>query len=273
MKNLITRSLSGIVFVAVMVLGFSSNVFIFTCLQSIIILVSMNEFYQIFWGKEQHPFHRILGIATGLLLIAVMAGHLSFATLVLPWAGLFIVQLYIKKDETPFTTIAQTMLGVLYVAFPVAMWYFFVKKPLADFDGQELLGCFLILWSCDVGAYIFGRLFGRKGKHKLFPSLSPKKTWEGFFGGILCALITAYILYQTLFFPGKYYLSHCLAMAAIIAVFAVWGDLVESQLKRSFQIKDSGNLIPGHGGFLDRFDASFLAIPAAYFYLKTFGLM
>ncbi len=273
MKNLFLRSISGIIFVAVMVLGLTVNIFAFTCLQSFVIVIAMMEFYQMFWGRDRHPFHRIMGVITGLLLIAVMAGHMSFAVLVFPWSIIFIAQLYFKKDDEPFRTIAQTMLGVVYVAFPIALWYLFVKNSANDFDGRELLACFIMLWSCDVGAYIFGRLFGRGGKHKLFPRLSPKKTWEGFAGGILCAMLVAFIMYQTLFLPGRYSLTHCLALAVIISIFAVWGDLVESQLKRSFQLKDSGTLIPGHGGFLDRFDAALLAIPAAYLYIKTFGLM
>jgi phosphatidate cytidylyltransferase len=117
---------------------------------------------------------------------------------------------------------------------------------------------------------VFGVLFGKNGKHKLFPSISPKKSWEGFVGGVVVALLTGYVLWWVNFIP--YNLIHVLAASLLIAVFGTFGDLVESMLKRSADVKDSGKIMPGHGGLLDRFDAALLAFPAVFIYLLLLNL-
>jgi phosphatidate cytidylyltransferase len=122
-----------------------------------------------------------------------------------------------------------------------------------------------------VGAYVSGMLFGQNGKHKLFPSISPKKSWEGFIGGLLIALVTGYVLWLVDMLP--YALVHVLVISLLIAVFGVFGDLVESMLKRSVGVKDSGHIMPGHGGLLDRFDAALFALPVTLFYMKIFSLL
>ena len=178
---------------------------------------------------------------------------------------LLIAQLY-RKDEKPFQAVAYTLLGILYIAVPLSLF-----NILAVDNRPALLGLFIILWSSDVGAYVFGMLFGQEGKHKLFPSISPKKSWEGFIGGLLIAPATGYILWSVGMLP--YGLIHVLTISLLIAVFGVFGDLVESMLKRSVGVKDSGHIMPGHGGLLDRFDAALFALPVALFYIKIFSLL
>jgi phosphatidate cytidylyltransferase len=173
---------------------------------------------------------------------------------------LLIAQLY-QKDEKPFLPVAYTLLGILYIAVPLSLF-----NLLGVHHRPVLLGLFIILWSSDVGAYVFGMLFGQKGKHKLFPSISPKKSWEGFIGGLLTALAAGYVLLSVNMLP--YGLMHVLIISLLIAVFGVFGDLVESMLKRSVGVKDSGHIMPGHGGLLDRFDAALFALPVTLFYLK-----
>jgi phosphatidate cytidylyltransferase len=172
------------------------------------------------------------------------------------------------------------MLAVAYIALPVALWSYAVSSEhpftSSNYDGHLLLGCFIILWSCDVGAYIFGVLFGRHGRHKLFPSLSPKKSWEGFVGGMFSAMLAGYLMYLYMF-PcnpcSDISLFHAIILSLIICLFGTLGDLVESQFKRSLGIKDSGKIMPGHGGLLDRFDAALLSIPMALFYLKLVNIL
>jgi phosphatidate cytidylyltransferase len=279
MKSLIIRSISGILFLLIMIVGILLNPIAFVCLQGFIVVIMMMEFFQLTWGNRNFA-QQIVAMATGLGLILVTAGALN-AYVIIPLPVLiFLIQLY-KKDSQPFIVIGQTMLAVVYIALPVALWNYLVyptSDSLAgsDFNGYLLLGCFIILWSSDVGAYVFGILFGRHGKHKLFPSLSPKKSWEGFAGGIVSAALAAYLMYLYIFPLNSHYqisILHAIILSVIICLSGVLGDLTESQFKRSIGVKDSGKIMPGHGGLLDRFDAALLAIPMALFYLKFANIL
>lgn len=128
----------------------------------------------------------------------------------------------------------------------------------------------IILWSSDVGAYIFGMTFGQKHGHKLFPSISPKKSWEGYWGSLFTSLLAGYLLYRFSLLPTG--IAHALVIALIINIFGTLGDLAESQLKRHFGVKDAGKIMPGHGGLLDRFDGAILSFPVAIAYLMIFVL-
>lgn len=174
----------------------------------------------------------------------------------------FIAELYRNKDQ-PFVNIALTLLGVLYVGGSFSM------LPLLGYlhgyySWQVILGTMLLLWTADSGAYFAGKTFGRT---KLFPRISPGKTWEGWVGGTLLTLVAGYLLALFLHDLDQ---GHWLGVALIVAVFGVLGDLIESLLKRSLQVKDSGTLIPGHGGILDRFDSLLLVVPFIVAFLKLF---
>ena len=138
-------------------------------------------------------------------------------------------------------------------------------------SGIMLLCFFCIIWGSDVGAYIFGMALGQKYGKKLFPSISPKKSWIGFWGGLLTAVIVAVALhYAGVFTFG---LVHCIAIAILLNVTGVYGDLIESQWKRHYEVKDSGTIIPGHGGLLDRFDSALMAIPVGIIYLVVMNVL
>jgi phosphatidate cytidylyltransferase len=134
-----------------------------------------------------------------------------------------------------------------------------------DFNGKLLLAFFAIVWGSDVGAYLFGITLGQKYGKKLFPSISPKKSWEGYWGGLLLSLAAGYALYALNFI--QYELIHVIIISLIINVTSTFGDLAESQLKRNFGVKDSGKIMPGHGGLLDRFDGALFAFPATVAYI------
>jgi phosphatidate cytidylyltransferase len=179
-------------------------------------------------------------------------------------ATVFLIKLYKKEDIQPFTNIAYTFLGIIYVAIPFALLNI-IAFANGVFSYEIILGILLILWASDTGAYFTGIMMGKK---KLFERISPKKTWEGSIGGGLLALIMASVLSQ-------YFLDlttiQWLVAASLIVITGIYGDLIESVFKRSIEIKDSGRSLPGHGGFLDRFDSLLLAAPFIVVFIKIFS--
>ena len=173
----------------------------------------------------------------------------------------FVSELFRKIDK-PFNGLAHTNLSLAYVALPFSLTNFLVFTPESHFAPWILIGLFFLVWTNDTGAYLVGSAIGRT---KLFERISPKKTWEGSIGGAALALGVASILS---IYVKEISLTSWLILALIVSTIGTYGDLVESMLKRSLGIKDSGNLLPGHGGILDRFDALILAIPFAVCYLK-----
>jgi phosphatidate cytidylyltransferase len=176
----------------------------------------------------------------------------------------FFIKLYKSKDEKPFKNIAYTFLGIIYVALPFTLFTVLAFIKNDTYDPNIVLGCLFLLWSSDSGAYFAGTKFG---KTKLFERVSPKKSWEGSIGGLITAMVVATIIskYYTNYSPFQWY-----AIGVIIVVAGTYGDLVESLFKRSINIKDSADTIPGHGGFLDRFDGLLLSIPFIIPFVKLF---
>ncbi len=182
--------------------------------------------------------------------------------------SVFIVELYRKKTQ-PFGNIAYTILSLIYIALPLSLLNFMVmqsgeNKSDVIFTPQILLGFLYLMWASDTGAYISGSLLG---KHKLFERISPKKTWEGSIGGGIITIGTAYVI--SIFYTELSFMDWAI-IALINVVIGTLGDLTESMLKRSINIKDSGNILPGHGGILDRFDSLLIAAPIVYVYLCFF---
>ena len=176
----------------------------------------------------------------------------------------FLIKLYKKRDRKPFTNIGFTFLGIIYVAMPFALLIILALRG-GSYHPAIIIGCLLLLWASDIGAYFAGTYFGRR---KLFERVSPKKSWEGSVGGAFAAGLVALALafYAPELRPWQWY-----CVGAIIVVTGTYGDLVESLFKRSIAIKDSGTSIPGHGGFLDRFDGLLLAAPFIITFLKLFA--
>ena len=231
---------------------------------------SMNEFYRIARLRQASPLrvYPILigaGIVITSFFVATGAASPRVFTWILPAVfALFIVGLY-DKSSTHVENIVWEIGGIVYIAVPMAL---LTSMPINGVYGtiiytpSILLSILFIVWANDVGAYLTGVAFGRR---KLFERISPNKSWEGFFGGVACAILVGGIC-GYLSAPSPNSILVWAGAGAVIAVSGVFGDLVESMLKRSVGIKDSGNIIPGHGGFLDRFDALILAAPFVYTY-------
>lgn len=233
-------------------------------------IASQFEFYRL-CRKARVRAQTFYGILLGVALFTV--SHLcaigkveSFAFLgFLPLiVSVFIVELF-RNNPRPIHNIGFTLLGILYIAFPMSLLNFFALNYASyriEFSSQLLLGFFFLTWANDSGAYAIGVSMG---KNKLFPSISPKKTWEGLIGGIFTTILTSWII--SLFYVNIP-LSQWFVIGLITATMSVFGDLVESMFKRSINVKDSGKFLPGHGGFLDRFDAILLSTPILFVYLK-----
>ncbi len=263
MKNLIQRTLTGIIFVAVIIVSILGGSALFAGIFNIILIFTINEFYGLMRKKGFSP-QAVPGIIAGSILFLTMykvADGFSPVLLlsnIFTLAIIFFIELYRKKDN-PLMNIMITLGGVMYVAFPFSALHFIGYYP-AETLGMEynwylLLGFFVILWSNDTGAYVVGSLIG---KNRLFPRISPKKSWEGSIGGGLFALGIGYLFYTLSGFGTLYIWA---ALAVTVVIFGTLGDLVESLIKRDLGVKDSGSILPGHGGFLDRFDAVLGAAP------------
>jgi len=217
------------------------------------------EFYKLAIMDDMAPLKiwgSVIGAALFIISFLFEAGiiPLKFILLIFPLlTSVFLIKLY-KKDEKPFTQVAYTFLGIMYVSIPFSLLNVIVFNS-GEYRFQIIIGILFILWASDTGAYFSGILFGKK---KLFERISPKKTWEGLVGGAILGLVFAYGF--SVYFKDLSLIQWLLA-AILIVIAGVYGDLVESLFKRSIAIKDSGSAIPGHGGFLDRFDGLLLASP------------
>ncbi len=239
-------------------------------------LAGMLEYYSIAKIGGVHP-QSILGAITATVLYwAIELVKLQWAntyvvSLSIPFfMAIFISELYRKRPD-PFNNIGHTIIGIIYVMAPLALLNVFTFEFTIDarhagdqYRPEVVLGFFIILWLNDTGAYVFGRLFG---KNKLFERISPKKTIEGAIGGGVVAIIGAVVIAG---FTSDLSIFHWIMLGIIIVFSATFGDLVESLLKRSARVKDSSNLLPGHGGILDRFDGVLLSSPLVFTYLMLF---
>lgn len=260
LSNLWQRVIAGVIGATLMIGGIYLNEWTYFVLFGLIMLIAQNEFYQLAYSDGHKPL-RLWGLVIGVVLFVlsflIQSNYLpTSALIILPpvMAIVFLSKLYVIEPK-PFTNIAYTFLGVIYVALPFSLMNVAAFSQENGYSYQVVLGTLILLWSSDSGAYFAGSNFG---KTKLFERISPKKSWEGFAGGMALALLASYII--SLFF-NDLPLWQWLVIAVIMVCIGTYGDLVESMLKRSIAIKDSGNLIPGHGGFLDRFDGLLIAAP------------
>lgn len=267
MNNFTKRALTALVFVVVLISCIAYNHYTFSLLFLFFTLVGTWEFYSISVLGENLP-QKLYGLFLAFVIFALctlksmeLISYLHF-TLLIPLLYLvFVVELY-RKNRNPFRNIAFTFLGLIYVALPFSLLNFVSTMTImGTYEPRILIGILLILWGSDTGAYLAGSKFG---KTKLFERISPKKSWEGFVGGVLLSA-TAAIVDSKLFSVLE--LKHWLVISVIIVAMGTLGDLVESLYKRSKNIKDSGTILPGHGGILDRFDSLLLASPFIFAYL------
>ena len=274
MNQTVTRTISGVLFLAIMVCGLLFNQYVFAALIIFIMVVMMLEFYALTM-EGRFMVSRGFAIFAGVTLFTLI--FLSFAIdlpakyiglALIPLIVVMILSLY-SKDRAEFKMAGNLYTGMIYIAMPLSLSNLLVFKG-GEFSGLLVLSFFIIIWGSDVGAYCFGLLFGKNGK-KLFPVISPKKSWAGFWGGLGTAVVTAIILNLTGLLVIPWY--HSIILAVLMHVAGVYGDLFESLWKRIYDVKDSGKIIPGHGGFLDRFDSAIFAIPVGAIYLMLTGLI
>jgi phosphatidate cytidylyltransferase len=272
-KNLYTRTITGIFFVAVITGSLILHPLAFAAVIFVIMIAGFLEFFRMV--KSDHIFpQQVLGIFIGSIvyLIPIIAAqgmispkYLAFLPLLI--FVLFVAELFRDKPNT-MQNLAFTIFPVAYLSIPLTALVL-MMSPLVVNDQPHwhiVFGFFLISWSYDTFAYLTGMWLG---KHKLFEKISPKKTWEGTIGGTLFGLLAAYIL--SVFFI-ELSVMQWLAAGIIIMVSGTFGDLSESLIKRKFNVKDSGNFFPGHGGVLDRFDSVLFAAPALFCYLILLNL-
>ena len=265
-RQLSQRVLSALVAIPVVITAIRWSAWSYFSLFLPVVALAMLEFYQLVNLGGVRP-NKLLGVGSGLiaytLLFLYASGHLpgNFLYLMGPMVVLiYLTELY-QQGTTPFTNIAYTLLGIVYVGSPFALLHS-IAFVQGTYRYEIVMGILLILWANDTGAYLVGSSIN---KHTLFKRISPHKSWEGVLGGAVFALLVSCILagYYSMIGLGTW-----ISMGSIIVVAGTYGDLVESMLKRSLKIKDSGNMIPGHGGLLDRFDSLLLATPCIVAFVK-----
>ena len=294
MKNFIVRTITGVIFVAAIVASFlrpESMVLLF----SIVTGMTVWEFTGLVNEREHVTVNRFISTVAAVYFFYAMTyfcsdlyGGAAKSVVFIPYLVtiiyMLIAELYLKQED-PIEDSAYTMLSQMYIALPFSLLNVlaFTATPSGQVTFNTLLplSVFIFLWVNDTGAYCIGSLLGR---HKLFPRISPGKSWEGSIGGALFVLAAAWGIgwldnvqvsdldHSSRLFTGMLSIPEWLGLGLVVVIFGTWGDLVESLFKRTLGIKDSGSILPGHGGMLDRFDSSLLAIPAAVVYLYTLSL-
>ena len=276
MKNLLIRTLTGIGFVAVVVCCLLWNKYSFGALMVGLMTVMMIEFYRMTMRGE-YIFSQVLSVLAAVVMFALTYLYRGFnfpgrlvILAIIPVFVIMVNSLYVR-DKTDFGKFANLYTALLYIAVPFALTNFAVFSHEGAYNGILLLSFFIIVWVSDIGGYLFGMSLGQKFGKKLFPEVSPKKSWAGFWGGLFLAVAAGIVLHCIGFL--NYPPVHCIILSVLMNIFGVYGDLIESQWKRYYAIKDSGTIMPGHGGILDRMDSALLAIPMGVIYLTVLNVL
>ena len=279
-KNLLVRTISGVVLLLVVVGALLWSKWSAGALFAVVMVGGLAEFYRLCRQKGVEPMGSV-GVATALAIFGlafavfmqwgtpatettarIVLGTLLYTMLIVP--ATFVCELW-RKSETPIANIATTFMGVIYVALPMAALLFIPQLLVGKWSACAMMAFISIIWINDICAYLVGVTIG---KHRLCERISPKKSWEGFFGGLVGAVGFS-VLFGHLF-GGNLLVWGGLGLVTALA--GVAGDLVESLMKREVGVKDSGKMMPGHGGFLDRFDALFISVPFVVVYLLVISL-
>lgn len=260
-RKLAVRSISGLIYVGIIIgcilIGFPGVL----GLSILFAILATLEYRKMITGRiVSEPATLVFDLMGVILVVLAGCPDLTFMCAI-AWLTIYIfrsvTELYLKSEK-PLSSLAKSLFGQIYIGIPLAL-----MNTLCDFLGntKPLLAVFLMIWISDTGAFIVGSLLGR---HRLFERISPKKSWEGFWGAAAFNLIAAVIFWK--FCNGFFDVSRLpgvwVGLGLVITVFATWGDLIESMFKRALHIKDSGNMIPGHGGILDRIDSLLLVMPS-----------
>lgn len=277
MKNFIQRAITGLIFVAILIGCIIGSPLSFGLLFSIISAMATAEFCNLMNKHEGVCVNRnicVLGSVSLFLCFFYYGMNPAQTGIFIPYLiitiYLMVSELYLKKKH-PLNSLAYAMLSQIYVGLPFALLNVLAFHSngwdsVSEYQFILPLSIFAFNWINDTGAYCTGMLLG---KHPLFKRISPKKSWEGSIGGAVFSIAGAFAL--AYFFPIMS-TAAWVGMGLTVVVFGTWGDLTESLMKRHLGIKDSGNILPGHGGMLDRFDSAIMAIPAAVVYLYLISL-
>jgi phosphatidate cytidylyltransferase len=268
-NNLTQRVIVALIGVAVLISAIVYSQYSYLVVFAIILFFTISEFYKLllldgmlplkFWGTFTAV---ILFFVTFLVQSGIEQSRLYF--ILFPVSAIvFFIKLYKRGENKPFTNIAYTFLGIIYVGVPFALLHTIAFRD-GIYNYEVIIGILLMTWASDTGAYFAGTTFGKK---KLFERVSPNKSWEGFIGGALLTIVLSIVISH---YFNTLELWKWLVIGILTTVAGTYGDLVESLFKRSIEIKDSGTSLPGHGGFLDRFDALLLSIPFIAAFLALF---
>lgn len=295
MTNLFKRTISGVIYVVLIIACLLAGPDWFMWLSALFVVLAMVEFQMLTGasvrlfdfrpesrqvGKMMPILTRLLDVTAGASLCVATYDPLQFLV-----GGLVILAAYMvirltmalyDRSEDAFVSVCRSILSVMYIAFPMSLAALTDRLGESTMAGKHLvLIMFIMIWLNDTGAYCVGSLIG---KHKLFPRLSPKKSWEGFFGGLIFCIIAGVVCFSAHHAHchhgnGYVCLSAWVGLGIIVCLFSTWGDLFESLIKRTLNVKDSGRLIPGHGGILDRIDSLLLVAPATALYGLIVGMI
>ena len=270
-NSFVKRTITGVVFVILIIGSVILSQWVFAALFFLIAIGGLFEFLRIskaLGGKVSKTVLLLSAVFLYALITSVTFGYFSsdaliYGLLIFPFIAIF--ELF-RDNDSPLSNVSHTIAGLLWIVLPLALLNgFFNSNPeVAWSHSGALLGFFLILWIYDSGAYIAGSMLGR---HKMMERISPKKSWEGFAGGAVLGFLTAFLISASF---TEFSLGQWMIIALMIIIFGTLGDFIESMLKRSAGIKDSGNILPGHGGILDRFDAVFIAAPVIFLLIRLF---
>ncbi len=293
LRSFITRTITALILVAVMLAAILYGPYSFATFFGILLFGILWEFYTLINASAEvniyRPLHSIGGIIIFICAFCVashITGNAIFLLYMLYMMALFISRLY-TKQKNPLRELAYIIMGQLYIAYPMSMLSalafhtlaFPMGEMLKDYSPLFVLSLFFFIWINDTGAYLTGMTFG---KRRLFPSVSPKKSWEGFWGGLVFAVLLGWGLsYEVVWnFLGinlhdglRLSTMEWIGMGLVVSIFSTFGDLIESFVKRGVGVKDSGNILPGHGGLWDRFDSLIMAAPAMIGYLIIVTLL
>ena len=275
MNNTVVRVIVGLIGIPLIILSAVTGNIFFLIFCVILSFFCMNEFYNLFERPQKPPsqltrwFGGVSLHKTAFLLISTIIvvcfyfEKFNFVLILYFFMFIYLILDEVFKTEKHFEAIGTWLLSVVYISTPFGLLsYFASAKFLTMYEANYAIICLVLVWVSDSFAFFGGKLFG---KHKLAERISPKKTWEGSIIGFIFTIIAGVVIWK--FFYTGFSLLHWLSVSLIVGVFAQIGDLFESNLKRSVKVKDSSNLIPGHGGALDRFDSILFAVPALYIFL------
>lgn len=274
MKNIVTRSLSGVVYVALIVAALLAGPNWFMGLMALFALLAVREFQSLTSAASERPDIIGLLIMTTDIAASVALVLLTYIEITYMTADIIVIAAYLivrmvlalyDKRSDAFATVGRSVLSVIYIGVPLSIAS--LINRMAPTGLHLMLIIFIMIWLNDTGAYCVGSAIGR---HRLFERLSPKKSWEGFWGGMLFCIAAGVACSVAL---GKVNMTEWIGLGIIVSVFSTWGDLFESLMKRTLGVKDSGHLIPGHGGILDRIDSLLLVAPACFIYGLLTGLI